>query len=84
MAYDYDRTGGAKVKKFKVEGVEFVRADTYKVYVDLGKEGKIRIVVYPGDKMMVLSDGPVQWLQTDLSSAQQRQVVKAIDAFKKK
>jgi hypothetical protein len=83
MAYNYDRGAATRPKKFKIEHVEFVRSDTYKVSVDLGKEGRIRIVVYPGNKMQVLSDGPLQWLQDDLSSAQQKQIVKAIEDFKK-
>lgn len=82
MTYDYDRRNVNAATKFKIEGVEFVRTDTYKVYVDAGKEGKLRVVIYPGDKMSVLSDGPVQWLEHDLSGDQRKKLLKAVKDFK--
>lgn len=66
------------MKKFKIEGVERIRAGTYKVYVDAGKDGELRIIVYPGGNMSVLSNGPVAWLQDDISSVHQKQVLLAV------
>lgn len=82
MVYDYDHRQVRAAARFKVEDVEFVRSETYKVYVDAGKDGKLRVVVYPGDKMSVLSSGPVQWLEDDLSADQKKKVLKAIKDFK--
>ena len=66
---------------FKIETIERIRECTYKVYVDRGKAGKLRIVVYPGTCMQVLSDDAVIWLQSDLTDAQQTKIRHAIDKF---
>lgn len=64
---------------FIVRDVEFIREGTYKVYVNLGKEGEIRVIVYPEPlPMQVLSDGAVRWLESDLSSQQKRKVLAAV------
>jgi hypothetical protein len=69
-------------KKFKVEHVEQVRPETYQVTVNAGKEGTLRINVYPGNQLAIFSDSNVQWLTSDLSDAQLKQVLNAVKSFK--
>jgi hypothetical protein len=77
------RRGGRK-STFTVRSVERIREGTYKVSVDLGRDGEIRVIVYPEPlPMQVLSDGPVQWLESDLSSAQKKKIMSAVAAAKR-
>ena len=74
--------GGRKFfKTFKIEGVEKVREGTYRFYVDAGKEGSLRVIVYPDPlPMQVLGAGNIQYLESDLTDAQKK---KLRDAAKK-
>lgn len=75
---------GGRRSTFIVRSVERIREGTYKVSVDLGRDGEIRVIVYPDPlPMQVLSDGPVQWLESDLSSAQRKKITAAVTATKK-
>ena len=76
--------GGRKKRAFTIRSVEHVREGTYKVYIDLGRDGEIRVIVYPSPlPMQVLSDGPVQWLESDLSEAQRKKIMSAVAAAKR-
>lgn len=72
---------GMQAAKFKIESVEFVRQGTYKVYINLGKEGSIRVIIYPSGPAAVLSDGPVKGLASDLSDNHMSKIRTAIRKF---
>jgi hypothetical protein len=64
-------TRGPK-KKFKIVDRERVREGTYKFTIDAGADGMLRIIVYPEPlPMAVFAPGAAQWLQSDLTEAQQ-------------
>ena len=86
--YDYDsltiQAASSGFKKFKILDVEYVRAETYKVYADAGRDGPLRIIVYP-NWMQVFNNNPnLKFFQSDLSSTQQTQVLKAVKDFQAK
>lgn len=68
-----------KSAKFVVRAVEKVRDDTHKITVDAGRDGELRIYVYPNNTMQILSNGAVQWLEADLTPKQRAMVLKAAD-----
>lgn len=63
-------------KAFRVVGVERIREGTAKVYVDAGRDGELWVTVYPDPlPMRVFSaSSNVQWLESDLTDAQRKQV----------
>lgn len=63
-------------KAFRVVGVERIRERTAKVYVDAGRDGELWVTVYPDPlPMRVFSaSSNVQWLESDLTDAQRKQV----------
>jgi predicted RNA binding protein YcfA (HicA-like mRNA interferase family) len=63
-----------RISKFVIKGTEKVREGTYKFDVDLGKTS-IRVIVYPNKRMQVLGNDSVQWLQSDLTDAQQQKLL---------
>jgi hypothetical protein len=66
------------IRKLKIESIEKVRDGTHMVWVDIGTEGKLRVFVYPGNVMRIFCDTPIQWLQSDLSPAQQKKILDAV------
>ena len=71
-------------KKFKIVDRERVRAGTYKFTIDAGSEGLLRVVVYPEPlPMAVFAPGAVQWLQSDLTEAQQLLLRREVDRLLK-
>jgi hypothetical protein len=54
-------------KQFVIKSVERVREGTYKFFVDAGRDGEFRIIVYPGSlPMQVFGPGEGQWLERDI------------------
>lgn len=68
--------------KFVVSEPEKVRDSTYKFSIDVGKVrsapaagGSIRVIVYPNKSMQVYGNDSMQWLQSDLTDAQQKKLL---------
>jgi hypothetical protein len=70
-----------EISVFKVTGTEVVRAGTAKVYVRT-RAGELQVTVYPSPLPMRVfaPNSSVQWLQADLSAAQQAKVRAAASA----
>jgi len=65
----------ARSKQFKIVDREKVREGTYKFTIDAGRDGELRVIVYPDPlPMAVFSPGEGQWLQSDLTESQQQRL----------
>lgn len=64
--------------RFKITSVEIVRDGTYKLCIDAGKDGNLRVLSYPTGPLMILSDTGVQWLDCDLSDKQRTIITRAV------
>ena len=95
--YDYGDTeykiaqptkGLSRFSKFVVSEPEKVRDGTYKFSIDVGKvsgsrtaKGSIRVVVYPNKSMQVFGNDSMQWLQSDLTDAQQKKLLALVAKY---
>lgn len=62
-----------RLKKFRLIDSEKVREGTYKFTVDAGRDGELRVIVYPEPSpMSVFGSGSIQWLEADLSDKQRQ------------
>ena len=69
---------------FTVRSVELERPGIYKAYIDHGRDGELRVVVYPNGHMQVFGKDSIQWLQSDLTQKQQDRIMVAVRKAKSK
>lgn len=70
-------------KIFKVQTVEAIRPETYRVYITRGRENDMRVIVYPRGPMLILCDDPTSWLESDLTDSQKKLIRQAIRKFER-
>lgn len=59
----------------KILDKEKLREGTVKFTIKVRKNGQLRVIVYPGVPMQVLSDDGAMWLQSDLSEKDQKKLL---------